>query len=215
MYGSLGKAGLRRKDAAAFVYVCMYVCMYVCVSVCACKCKKKENRRFMILFVWQKKKKGQARQCVGVQVTNTGRVVYAHLKTNKKKRRKAVQVCIISLTKAVKKDALNDNATLDPQRQTSMDNKRAEGRKLRNTQKRKNTRQCRIGLKKKKRVVYINDEEKGEWRLQGQKACRSCWRTAFDDQSKKKKQLFTRASRSAHEQALTYKFFVLTSFFFF
>ena len=33
MYGSLGKAGLRRKDAAAFVYVCMYVCICVCVCV--------------------------------------------------------------------------------------------------------------------------------------------------------------------------------------
>ena len=95
MYGSLGKAGLRRKDAAAFVYVCMYVCMYVCVSVCACKCKKKENRRFMILFVW-KKKKEQARQCVGVQVTNTGRVVYAHLKTNKKKKKKGLCRCALS-----------------------------------------------------------------------------------------------------------------------
>lgn len=60
---------------------------------------------------------------------------FTHIKKQIKKRRKAVQVCIISLTTAVKKDALNDNATLDRPRQTSMDNNRTEGRKLRNTQK--------------------------------------------------------------------------------
>ena len=101
-----------------------------------------------------------------------------------------MQVCIISLTKAVKKDALNDNATLDPQRQTSMDNKRAEGRKLRNTQKRKNTRQCRIGLKKKKELSTLTMKRKENGGCKAKKRVALAGGQLLTTNQKKKKATF-------------------------
>ena len=127
-----------------------------------------------------------------------------------------MQVCIISLTKAVKKDALNDNATLDPQRQTSMDNKRAEGRKLRNTQKRKNTRQCRIGLKKKKELSTLTMKRKENGGCKAKKRVALAGGQLLTTNQKKKKATFhkslpKRTWTSADLQVLCFDFL----FFFF